>query len=113
MQEAVDDVISFMNDAIENQKNRLENTERSYYTDDDRARFNAKVWRIREFQPTLESLPDLVAALQASFPYLNQEAMEREHEGDMERANQLSAIADQMHSALQKARQTPSDFLDE
>ena len=111
MQKAVDDVISFMNEAIEDQKNRLENTGRCHYSDEERARFNAKVWRIREFQPTLESLPDLVAALQASFPYLNQEAMEREQEGDMELANQLSSITDQIYRALHKARQTPSDFL--
>ena len=107
MRQTVEDVISFMNEAIRRQRGRMEDTEADYYPDEDRARFKAKVWKIRELQPALEALPELIAALQVSFPHLNQEALEREHEGDIERADHLSEITDQILRALQNARQDP------
>lgn len=111
MHSTISDLTSFANAAIADQQERMFKTESKFYTDDDRARFRSQVWCIRQLQPTLEALPDLLAALHRAFPALNQKAMKCERINDTERAEELTAIADQLYRALEKAHQLPADFM--
>lgn len=75
--------------------------ERGHYTDEDRAVFRARNWRVRQVRPAVGRLPQLIRHAHRAFCALVAEALLHEDENDLERSVQLFDIAENLADELE------------